>query len=71
MCRRDFQLVKKAPRTFLTTPKSRQKMHRASVHFRKSLGNEAFVVGDPIEAGLCPLKLPRCLLVFPADSLGF
>jgi len=37
----------------------------------KASKNEAFVVGDPIEAGLCPLKLPRCLLVFPADSLDF
>jgi len=37
----------------------------------KASETRLFVVGDPIEAGLCPLKLPRCLLVFPADSFVF
>ena len=30
-----------------------------------------FLGGDPIEAGLCPLKLPRCSVVFSADDIVF
>jgi len=62
----DFQLVKKVRGAFLTAPKSRQKCTELSVHFEKASEARLFVVGDQIEAGLCPLKLPRCLQVFPA-----
>ena len=30
-----------------------------------------FLGGDLIEAGLCPLKLPRCSMVFPAEDRFF
>ena len=30
-----------------------------------------FLGGDPIEAGLAPLKLPRCSLVFTAGNMVF
>jgi len=49
-------------------PKNAQSFLRI---LEKASETRLFVVGDQIEAGLCPLKLPRCLLVFPADSLVF
>ena len=30
-----------------------------------------FLGGDPIEAGLCPLKLPRDSVFFPAEDIVF